>query len=31
VKLDEPSRAHLVEAQARIRKVIEAGLELARP
>ncbi len=31
VKLDEPSRAHLAETQARIRKVLEAGLELSRP
>ncbi|NBW86523.1 MAG: DUF5117 domain-containing protein [Planctomycetia bacterium] len=31
VKLDEPSRSHLVETQARIRKVLDAGLELARP
>ena len=31
IKLDEPSRAHLVEIQARIRKVLDAGLELSRP
>jgi hypothetical protein len=31
VKLDDYSRAHLTELQARIRKVLDASLELPRP
>jgi hypothetical protein len=31
VKLDDYSRAHLVEMQARIRKVLDAGLQLPGP
>jgi hypothetical protein len=31
VKLDDYSRAHLGELQARIRKVLDASLELPRP
>jgi hypothetical protein len=31
IKLDDYSRAHLGELQARIRKVLDAGLELPRP
>mgnify|MGYP006267922963 CR=1 FL=1 len=31
VKLDDYSRAHLGEVQARIRKVLDASLELSRP
>ena len=31
VKLDDYSRAHLGELQARIRKVLDASLDLPRP
>ena len=31
VKLDDYSRAHLAELQARIRKVLDASIELASP
>jgi hypothetical protein len=31
VKLDDYSRAHLVDLAARIRKVLDASIELPRP